>query len=190
MPAPPGTSSAPTPVRNDIPRPAVELVTYPHVGSVMCRELDRAEQSIVGTAYCLDYAEGIQVLSRKRADNVSIRIIIDQGQCANPSGRRQIGSILHLMQWGVEFRKWKPDRGKFAIMHAKSWMIDGSIALIGSVNFTDNGVNHSEELLTVVRDDDFITPYMEWFERIWAIASVVEREALEAGIDAQNARRR
>ena len=94
------------------------------------------------------------------------------------------------MQWGVEFRQWKPDRGKFAIMHAKSWVIDGSTALVGSVNFTDNGVDNSEELLMVVRHDDFITTYMEWFERIWAVASGVERAAVKAGIVAQNSRRR
>ena len=84
--------------------PIIELVTYPHVGPATCRELRRVEQSIVGTAYCFDYAEGIRVLSEKRRHDISVRALIDETQYKKPSCKQQPMSISHLLEWGVEFR--------------------------------------------------------------------------------------
>ena len=100
--------------------PVAELTTYPQVGTTACRELRRAEQSIVGTAYCFDYAEGIKILSEKRRRNISVRVLIDETQYKKPSCKQQPMSISHLLEWGVEFRSYKPDRGVYAVMHAKS----------------------------------------------------------------------
>ena len=58
-------------------------------------------------------------------------------------------------------------------MHVKSWVIDGATALTGSPNFSNNGIEKSEELLTIIRNEEFITGYLEWFERLWSIAEVV-----------------
>ena len=60
-------------------------------------------------------------------------------------------------------------------MHAKSWVVDGATVITGSPNFTVNGMENSEELLTIIRNDDYISEYLAWFERIWRIADTVER---------------
>ena len=95
-----------------------------------------------------------------------------------------------MLSWGAEFRMWKPDRGRFAIMHAKSWVVDGSTALVGSVNFTNNGVDRSEELLAVIRDDACISKYMEWFEGLWAVATEVNMEMIREALAAPPPQRR
>ena len=60
-------------------------------------------------------------------------------------------------------------------MHAKSWVIDGTTVITGSPNFTNNGMENSEEVLTIIRNEDYITNYLEWFERLWRVAEVVDR---------------
>ena len=95
---------------------------------------------------------------------------------------------MQLLEWGVEFRTYSPDRGRFAIMHAKSWAVDGSIALLGSANFTNNGMENSEEVLAVIRNDGYITDYLAWFERLWNIATVVTRGAPERFLEGRASR--
>ena len=155
--------------------PVVEVAMYPHIGYTVCKELRKAEQCIVGTAYCFDYSEGIRILSDKRRRSVSVRVLLDETQYKKPSCKRQPESISHLLEWGVEFRSYKPDRGSYAVMHAKSWVVDGATVITGSPNFTVNGMENSEELLTIIRNDDYISEYLAWFERIWRIADTVER---------------
>ena len=129
----------------------------------------------MGTAYCFDYLEGIRVLSEKRRGHVSVRVLLDDSQYRKPSCKQQPDSISRLLEWGVEFKTFSPDRGQYAIMHAKTWVIDGSVAVTGSPNFTNNGMEKSEELLTVIRHDGFIADYLVWFERLWQVAEVVTR---------------
>ena len=156
---------------------------------MMLRVLRAAEQSIVGTAYCFDSVEGIRLIEdRRRNHNVMVRILLDAGQYAEPSASKQPGSIEQMLLCGVEFRTYKPDRGKFAIMHAKTWAIDGSVAVTGSANFTNNGMLYSEEAIVVIRDPGYITNYLEWFERLWDQGVPVTRGAPEQYLAARAAR--
>ena len=129
----------------------------------------------MGTAYCFDYEEGVRILADKRRRNISVRILIDEGQYKKPSCKRQSSAIDRLLEWGVEFRSLNPGRGGYSVMHAKSWVVDGTTALIGSPNFTANGMENSEEILTIIRNEDCISSYLDWFERLWGIAVVVDR---------------
>ena len=149
------------------------LYTYPNAGTSVCRELRKAEQSIVGTCYCLDYGEGCRSLEAKRRSNVEVRILLDRDQQLKPSAKMQPARIAELLAWGVEVRTYAPDRGDFAALHAKTWLVDGLTLIAGSANFTTNGMERSEELVTVIRDEDAATIYLEWFERLWAAGAQV-----------------
>ena len=47
-----------------------------------------------------------------------------------------------------------------------NWAIDGTVYIGGSANVTGNACR-GEENLVVVRNDDFLTKYLEWFWRLW-----------------------
>ena len=119
---------------------------------------------------------------------MSIRVLLDAGQYAEPSASKQPGAIEQMLQCGVEFRTYKPDRGKYAIMHAKTWAVDGSVAITGSVNFTNNGMQNSEETMAVIRDPGYITEYLQWFEQLWSQGVPVVRGAPEEFLAARAAR--
>ena len=147
---------------------------HPHAGPELCSLLRRAEQSIVGTAYCFDYPDGVSALThcRRPGSAVEIRVILDEGQQRKPSCSQQKARVNTLREWGVQFRVYSPpDRGRHAVMHAKSWCIDGSILVGGSPNFTSNGLEKSEELMFVSEVDpgeEAVTDYLEWFEGLWS----------------------
>ena len=157
--------------------PAVKLHFHPFIGATFCRILNLAEQSIVGTCYCLDHEEGCLALARKAAGGVAVRILLDWGMWEHPSSSRQPDRVTDLLAQGVEFRAVNVrERGRYAILYAKSWGVDGMVYVGGSANFTENS-GKSEEHLVVLKDEEVMTDYLTWFEDLWASprATVVDR---------------
>ena len=152
--------------------PAVSFRGYPGLGAVVCRLFRQAEQAIMGTAYCFDYPEACRVLESKRRAGVQVRILLDGGQHASPSCKQQPSRIAELLAWGV-VRSFSPGRGTYSVLHAKTWALDGRVYLGGSANFTSNGLEKSEEQLVIVKDENFLASYMDWFEGLWAQGKVV-----------------
>ena len=58
------------------------------------------------------------------------------------------------------------ERGRYAILHAKSFTLDGLVYMGGSANFTNNACV-SEENLLILTDPQTITDYLSWFENMW-----------------------
>ena len=58
-------------------------------------------------------------------------------------------------------------------MPVKSWVCDGEVFIGGSVNFTRNGIENNVEHLIITKDEESITTYLEWFERLWLEATVI-----------------
>ena len=138
--------------------------------------LRQAEQTIVGTQYCFDFDEGISALEgRVRSANVKIRILLDKGQqsSSKPSCKTQADKVKRLQAWGVEFKMFKPPGAGFASLHAKTWLCDGLVYIGGSANFTNNSLNNSQEHVVIIKDNEFTTKYLAWFEGLWAIAEEV-----------------
>ena len=174
---PTGTGSATAP-ESDVSLvfdklPAVSFRGYPGLGAVVCRLFRQAEQAIMGTAYCFDYPDACRVLESRRRAGVQVRILLDGGQHASPSCKQQPARIAELLEWGVEFRSFSPGRGTYSVLHAKTWALDGRVYLGGSANFTSNGLEKSEEQLVIVKDENFLASYMDWFEGLWAQGKVV-----------------
>ena len=147
---------------------------FPHIGPTLCQEFRKAEQVVLGTCYCFDFSDGCRVLGAGLRRDVQVRILLDSHQLMKPSCKSQPARINEMIQWGAEFRRFSPQRGPYSVMHAKSWLIDGSALITGSPNFTHHGVESSEELMTVIRGaEDCIVKYLEWFEHLWMLAQLV-----------------
>ena len=136
----------------------------------------------MGTAYCFDYQDGVNALMycRRAGSGVQVRVLLDEGQQKKPSSKQQPARVRTLQEWGVQFRLFSPTgRGRHAVMHAKSWCIDGCTLIGGSPNFTSNGLECSEELMIVVEcdsGDNLITSYLEWFENLWSVSRELPRD--------------
>ena len=153
--------------------PLVQLKTGVNVGYSLCEVLGRAEQSIVGTAYCFDYPEGCKALAARQRSGVRVRVLSDHGQHLKPSCVNQHDRVAELLAWGVEFKTYRPPTGDKSCMHVKSWVCDGEVLIGGSANFTRNGIQNNVEHLIITRDDESITLYLEWFERLWLEGSSI-----------------
>jgi phosphatidylserine/phosphatidylglycerophosphate/cardiolipin synthase-like enzyme len=102
------------------------------------RAIDNAEREILVGAYGLTTGSGIvEALVRAKERGVDVRLIADKTTpCERESG------IEPLAAAGVPI--WIDDQARIA--HAKTMVIDGSVTLMGSMNWTRCAAMNSEDL--------------------------------------------
>ena len=148
--------------------PQLRLYLFPNIGEAFLKHLNLAEQSIVGTAFCIDHEEGCEILRRKAREGLQIRIMLDHGQWVKTGSARMPDQVQSLINYGVVIKTRRlEERGMFASHHAKTWAIDGQVYLGGSANLTNNACK-SEEHLIVIRDQEFLQEHLNWFENLWS----------------------
>jgi phosphatidylserine/phosphatidylglycerophosphate/cardiolipin synthase-like enzyme len=102
------------------------------------RAIDNAEREILVGAYLLTTGSGIvEALVRAKQRGVDVKLIVDKTTpCRRASG---IGALADV---GVPI--WIDDQPRIA--HAKTMVIDGTVTLMGSYNWTTGAAQNSEDL--------------------------------------------
>lgn len=80
----------------------------------------------------------------------------------------------------LEFIKANQDKIRhIPKLHAKL-IVSNRQALVGSANFTDNGILHNYEISVLFEESPEVTQLQEWFETIWQRGQVVDLSKLFA----------
>ena len=89
--------------------------------------------------------------------------------------------MIELREAGVEIRVFKPrfQGHGFASLHAKTWILDDSLALSGSVNTTDCGMQGNKEHMFVISQQEAVVKLLADFEGLWSVADPLSQEVLE-----------
>jgi len=107
------------------------------------------------------------------------RIIFDRSNFFSSSCARQCARVEELFDAGCEMKMVQPKGGGFACMHTKTWIIDGSVVLTGSVNLTHNGLENNKEHLWRITNGSAVQQLIEDFEQCWIEADVVEQKDID-----------
>ncbi|MEU6546219.1 phospholipase D-like domain-containing protein [Streptomyces sp. NPDC046859] len=118
------------------------------------------ERFRLATAYFAPDAYFIDLLCRTARRGVRVEILLpgphtDQRAC-------QLAGQQHytrLLEAGVHIRQYQP-----TMMHAKIITVDSVAALIGSTNFNRRSMDHDEEVMLAVLDEDFTASLDRDFE--------------------------
>ncbi|XP_024937704.1 mitochondrial cardiolipin hydrolase [Cephus cinctus] len=106
---------------------------------------------------CEDLARAV-VNAHKR--NVTIRIILDATMAENNGGRNP---ILMFHKAGISLRlKRSP-----YMMHHKFAIVDGSLLLTGSLNWTMQALNGNFDNMIVTNEKKIVEPFVREFSKIW-----------------------
>jgi len=108
-------------------------------------DFERSELSIRGFQYQIDHKEACSALLKAIKRGVSCRIILDKKNFYCSSCVNQAERVEELWRAGCQLRVVTPKGGNWASMHAKTWIIDGAIAYVGSSNLTQNGMGLNKE---------------------------------------------
>ena len=101
-------------------------------------------------------------------------VILDKGQCFNPSCSTHIKAIMRMIEWGAWIR-FKSQ----GTCHEKSWLMDDRFMAIGSANASGNSMLKCSEAAFVSRNEEHILQHSVHFEEMWNKSEPVDLEALQ-----------
>jgi phosphatidylserine/phosphatidylglycerophosphate/cardiolipin synthase-like enzyme len=131
------------------------------------RAIDNAEREILVAAYRLTVGSGIVgSLIRAKERGVDVRVIADK---AAPCGRAS--GIDPLAAAGVPI--WIDDRARLA--HAKTMVVDGTVTLMGSYNWTRGASENSEDLNLVSSPTVAAAYTTHWRQRLGVSVPFIQR---------------
>ncbi|XP_032896662.1 mitochondrial cardiolipin hydrolase [Amblyraja radiata] len=142
-----------SPGRCDCPLPHRESAL-----SRMARLLLSARRSIdvcVFTISSLDLSGSVLVAYER---GVRVRVITDSDYMALASS--QVGTFRKA---GIEVRHDQDTN----YMHHKFALIDGSILITGSLNWSAQAIFRNKENVIIIKDADIVKAFTEEFERLW-----------------------
>ena len=77
----------------------------------------------------------------------------------------------------------------FACMHAKTFVVDGRVAFIGSVNLTHNGLENNKEHLLKVYESIIVDKVAADFQETWEVAEEVTPSELQEMVERDRKRK-
>ncbi|MFI2229040.1 phospholipase D-like domain-containing protein [Nocardia testacea] len=133
--------------------------------------IESAEQRLrLATAYFAPDAYFIELLCAAARRGVEVEIVLpgphtDKRVC-QLAGQHFYGDLLAC---GVKILQYQP-----TMMHAKVITVDGIAALVGSTNFNRRSLDHDEEIMLVVLDEQFTATLDEHFEADMTVSELIE----------------
>ena len=132
-------------------------------------EVNRALVQVLGTVYTMDDPTLIAALIGAKERGVEVQLCADGGQFFSPSSSRQPRCMTELIEAGI---KIKTSIGKTT--HQKTWLIDDSIAFIGSGNATYNSRCNCTEFGIETFDPDTVKTLHSKIDKLWEDGRTIE----------------
>jgi phosphatidylserine/phosphatidylglycerophosphate/cardiolipin synthase-like enzyme len=110
--------------------PPMGFYLNPDIRRMLVAAVDAAEVSAhVRQCYYSDDQLNLALIRAMRDRGVNIGFIADEGQCRHGWMSEPLSA---LVAWGADVRIYSPQGGVSALMHAKAWLIDDCLAILGS----------------------------------------------------------
>ncbi|HZV50598.1 MAG TPA: phosphatidylserine/phosphatidylglycerophosphate/cardiolipin synthase family protein [Candidatus Dormibacteraeota bacterium] len=140
--------------------PVFETTPGTSIRTALLKAIRGARHAIVAEVYVLTDREVIAGLEAAAGRGVRVRVVLDRDEeSVNAAG------FESLTAHGVEAR-WYPTSGG-GKLHAKSALFDGDRLLVGSANWSYDGLSVNHELDLLVDDHEAAAAYADRFRRDW-----------------------
>jgi phosphatidylserine/phosphatidylglycerophosphate/cardiolipin synthase-like enzyme len=123
------------------------------------KAIDDSEREVLVQAYGFTHNAIAQALVRAHQRGVTVRVLLDQK--SDTSNRYVIGVLTDAQ---IELR----EDGKHAIAHNKVMVIDQTIVITGSFNFTNSAATRNAENFLVLKSADLAERYRLQWQNHWA----------------------
>jgi phosphatidylserine/phosphatidylglycerophosphate/cardiolipin synthase-like enzyme len=131
------------------------------VGAIL-REINASKSSIRFMSFSFTRDDMGDALMQKAKAGIDV-----QGVFENTGSETQFSEFPRLFCAGISVRQ----DGNPGVLHHKVFVIDGSVVLTGSFNFSNNAVDSNDENLLIVRDANIAKLFLEEFARVQSIAT-------------------
>jgi phosphatidylserine/phosphatidylglycerophosphate/cardiolipin synthase-like enzyme len=154
------TERAPVPM-NGVQAEVLGVYFTPPAGaaSAIVRTLDDSKSEVLVQAYSFTHNAIAQALSRAHQRGVKVSVLLDK---KSESTNRYVMDLMARAQIPVRYD------GKHAIAHNKVMVIDETIVITGSFNFTNSADTRNAENFLVLRSGDLAQRYKSQWLSHWA----------------------
>ncbi len=135
------------------------------VAEVIERLIEATAWSLGAALYRFTSPRLARALEDAGRRGVRIRVVLDRNKYEESSSTREL-----LSGGRIPFRLLYGRRGAGSKMHHKFAILDGSVALTGSYNWTLESEEQNFENLIILREPELVEAYRQEFEALWAEA--------------------
>jgi len=121
--------------------------------------LERANRSVHILIYSFTLNSIGDAVIRAYQKGIDTKVVFEKSQIS------EFSEYSRLAEAGVQVR----NDTNLALMHHKVAIIDGSIVLVGSFNWTNFAEDDNNEDLLVIRSSDVASTFEQEFQRIWYV---------------------
>jgi phosphatidylserine/phosphatidylglycerophosphate/cardiolipin synthase-like enzyme len=122
------------------------------------RAIDASQREVLVQAYGFTHNAIAQALVRAQARGVKVRVVLDE---KSDNTNRYVLGLFEQAQVPVRHD------GKHAIAHNKVMVIDESIVITGSFNFTNSAETRNAENFLILKSADLAQTYKAQWESHW-----------------------
>jgi len=130
-----------------------------NAAAAIVKAIDDSEREVLVQAYGFTHNAIAQALVRAHQRGVTVRVLLDQK--SDTSNRFVIGVLTDAQ---IELR----EDGKHAIAHNKVMVIDQTIVITGSFNFTNSAATRNAENFLVLKSANLAERYRLQWQNHWA----------------------
>ena len=130
-----------------------------NAAAAIVKAIDDSEREVLVQAYGFTHNAIAQALVRAHQRGVTVRVLLDQK--SDTSNRYVIGVLTDAQ---IEMR----EDGKHAIAHNKVMVIDQTIVITGSFNFTNSAATRNAENFLMLKSADLAERYRLQWQNHWA----------------------
>ena len=129
------------------------------VAQAIIAQIDHSEREVLVQAYGFTHRPIAKALARAQQRGVDVRVLVDQKSGAQ---NHEVLALLEAAQ--VQLR----GDGRHAIAHNKLMLIDETVVITGSFNFTNAAETRNAENLLILQSHDLAQVYKQQWEHHWA----------------------
>ena len=129
-----------------------------NAAAAIVKAIDDSEREVLVQAYGFTHNAIAQALVRAHQRGVTVRVLLDQK--SDTSNRYVIGVLTDAQ---IELR----EDGKHAIAHNKVMVIDQTIVITGSFNFTNSAATRNAENFLMLKSADLAERYRLQWQNHW-----------------------
>jgi phosphatidylserine/phosphatidylglycerophosphate/cardiolipin synthase-like enzyme len=154
------TSRVPAPL-SGIQAEVLGVYFTPPTGAAnaIVQTIDASQREVLVQAYGFTHNAIAQALIRAHQRGVKIRVLLDK---KSEKTNRYVIDLLTQAQIDLRYD------GKHAIAHNKVMVLDESVVITGSFNFTNSAETRNAENVLVLKSDELAKRYKSEFQTHWA----------------------
>lgn len=132
-----------------------------HTTAAVAHLVDEAKEDVLASTYSASVdSPFVEALWRAIARGVSVTLVLEGAKMEETAAK------LMAKLGGAEFLRYIPPAGQYGVQHSKVVVVDSTVALVTSANFSDAGAHRNLEAGVLVRDPIFASKLRQRFSSL------------------------